>query len=60
MLVPVWMLTYNYGARAFQVIVNGYTGKIAGKYPYSVWKIILLVLVALFVLGIILTVASES
>ena len=54
------MLTYNYGARAFQVIVNGYTGKIAGKYPYSVWKIILLVLVALFVLGIILTVASES
>ena len=32
-LVPVWMLWYNYGARAFQVIVNGYTGAIAGKYP---------------------------
>ena len=59
-LVPVWMLSYNYGARAFQVIVNGYTGKIAGKYPYSVWKILLLVLVALFVLGLFLTVASES
>ena len=25
--------------KAFQVIVNGYTGKIAGKYPKSVWKI---------------------
>ena len=35
------------------MIVNGYTGKIAGKYPYSVWKIILLVLLALIVLGTI-------
>ena len=43
MLVPVWLLSYNYGAKAFQVIVNGYTGKIAGRYPYSVWKIVLLI-----------------
>jgi hypothetical protein len=46
-LVPIWLLTYNYGARAFQVIVNGYTGKIAGKYPYSVWKVLLLMLAIL-------------
>ena len=26
-LVPVWLLSYNYGAKAFQVIVNGYTGR---------------------------------
>ena len=30
-LVPVWLLTYNYGARAFQVVVNGYTGRMAGR-----------------------------
>ena len=23
MLVPVWLLTYTYGAKAFQVVVNG-------------------------------------
>jgi hypothetical protein len=46
-LVPIWLLTYNYGARVFQVIVNGYTGKIAGKYPYSVWKILLLIVAAI-------------
>ena len=46
MLVPVWLLSYNYGAQAFQVIVNGYTGSIAGRYPYSVWKILLLVAAA--------------
>jgi predicted RNA-binding Zn-ribbon protein involved in translation (DUF1610 family) len=45
-LVPVWVLSYNYGARAFQVIVNGYTGTIAGRYPKSVWKILLLVVAA--------------
>ena len=45
-LVPVWVLSYTYGARAFQVIVNGYTGTIAGRYPKSVWKILLLIVAA--------------
>ena len=45
-LVPVWVLSYNHGARAFQVLVNGYTGTIAGEYPKSVWKIVLLVVAA--------------
>ncbi|HVZ23446.1 MAG TPA: hypothetical protein VG871_20380, partial [Vicinamibacterales bacterium] len=53
-LVPVWLLTYNYGTKAYRVIVNGYTGKIAGRRPYSAWKIafaaLLAVLVALIVL----------
>jgi hypothetical protein len=48
-LVPIWLLTYNYGAKAFQVIVNGYTGKIAGKYPLSVWKVLFAILVVLIV-----------
>ena len=34
-LVPVWVLAYNYGASSYQVIVNGYTGTMAGKHPYS-------------------------
>ena len=48
-LVPVWLLTYNYGAKPFQVVVNGYTGRMAGEYPKSAWKIALLVLLALIV-----------
>jgi hypothetical protein len=43
-LVPVWLLRYNYGPRSFQVLVNGYTGAIAGQYPKSFWKVALLVL----------------
>lgn len=46
-LVPIWLLTYNYGARNFQVVINGYTGAIAGKYPKSWIKITLAALAVL-------------
>lgn len=46
-LVPLWLLTYNYGARNFQVVINGFTGAIAGKYPKSWVKITFAVLAAL-------------
>jgi hypothetical protein len=48
-LVPVWLLKYDYGRKPYQVIVNGYTGAIAGRHPLSVWKIVLLVVLALLV-----------
>ncbi len=46
-LVPIWLLTYNYGTRNFQVVVNGYTGSIAGRYPKSWVKITLAVIAVL-------------
>ena len=58
-LVPVWLLTYNFGAKAFQVVVNGVTGKMAGDYPKSFWKIALLVLLAIIAVLVFLTVAQE-
>ena len=53
-LVPVWLLTYTYGAKTFQLVVNGYTGRMAGEYPKSAWKIALLVLLALIAVMIFL------
>lgn len=53
-LLPVWLLSYNYGRRRFQVVVNGVTGAIAGERPWSWVKIlgvILLALIALIILG---------
>jgi hypothetical protein len=43
-LLPLWLLTFNYGAHNFQVLINGYTGAIAGKYPLSWVKILLLIM----------------
>lgn len=58
-LVPVWLVSYNYGAKAYQVIVNGYTGKMAGEHPLSWIKITLAVLAALAIL-LILALATRS
>jgi uncharacterized membrane protein (Fun14 family) len=58
-LVPIWMLTYTYGAKVFQVIANGVTGRIAGQYPKSFWKVLFLV-VGILILVLILLLASQG
>ena len=58
-LVPIWLLTYNYGARTFQVVINGYTGTIAGQYPKSWVKITLAVLAALAAIGLVALLAGR-
>ena len=45
----IWLVRYDYGARNFQVVVNGYTGKVAGEQPWSWVKIALTVLLVLAV-----------
>jgi len=58
-LTPIWLLTYNYGARNFQVVINGYTGTIAGKYPKSWVKITLAVLALLAAVAVILLLSQR-
>ena len=58
-LVPIWLLTYVFGAKSFQVLVNGSTGRIAGKYPLSGWKIFFVVVIVMSIL-LILSLATES
>lgn len=52
-LVPVWLLVYDYGPKSFQVVVNGYTGRMAGEYPKSWWKIFFLVMLAIVAIAVI-------
>jgi hypothetical protein len=58
-LTPIWLLTYNYGAQNYQVVINGYTGVIAGKYPKSWVKIFFAVLAGLAVAGVITLMANH-
>ncbi len=53
-LVPIWLLTYDYGRRNFQVVINGYTASIAGAYPKSWIKIVMAVLAVLAAVGVFL------
>jgi hypothetical protein len=58
-LVPVWLLSYLYGATTYQVVVNGYDGRMAGQYPKSPWKIALLVLLAIIVAVVVLMMSEN-
>ena len=55
-LPPVWVLAYVYGSRSYQVVVNGYTGAIAGKYPLSWIKITVAVLATIALIVILLVI----
>jgi hypothetical protein len=49
-LAPVWLLSYHFGAKAFQAVMNGFTGTIAGEYPKSWVKVTLLVVAVIVVM----------
>ncbi|MGE0812527.1 MAG: zinc ribbon domain-containing protein [Vicinamibacterales bacterium] len=52
-LLPVWLLSYDYGRKSYQVVVNGVTGAIAGEQPYSWVKIVFAVLALLAVIVLV-------
>src|SRR5205807_2092020 len=58
-LLPIWLLTYDYGASHFQVVMNGCTGAIAGKYPKSWITIALAVVAVLVAMAIFLTMMNH-
>ena len=51
LLLPVWLLAYAHGDKAFQVFINAATGEVQGERPWSVVKITFAVLVGLLVVG---------
>jgi hypothetical protein len=59
MLAPVWLMTYVYRTTAYQVVVNGVTGKIAGSRPWSWIKVTLLVLAIVLILVLLSSVQGS-
>ncbi len=59
-LLPVWMAAYRYRGKAYQVLINGQTGRISGQRPYSAIKIALAALAALALLGVALYLFQTS
>ena len=52
-LLPVWVAVYRYRDRTFQILLNGTTGKVVGKRPWSGLKIARLVLAILLAVGLV-------
>ena len=57
-LAPVWLLSYIYRGKSFQVVVNGYTGKIAGEHPLSWIKIFFAVMAVILVAIVVISIAN--
>lgn len=53
-LLPLWSLQYRFRGEVYTVLVNGQTGRVAGKAPYSWVKI------GLLVLGVLAAVATGA
>lgn len=43
LLLPIWVSNYKYKDKVYQFMVNGQTGKVSGKTPISVPKVIITV-----------------
>jgi hypothetical protein len=43
-LLPVWLLSYRFRDKPYRVVVNAATGEVQGERPWSVAKILLLIL----------------
>lgn len=53
LLLPVWVASYRYKETLFQILINGRTGRLAGERPWSVWKIMRLVLAVFLLAGLV-------
>ena len=49
-LVPVYVMTYQYGRQTYQVVINGSNGRMGGTYPISWVKVALIIAAILIVL----------
>lgn len=52
LLLPVWISSFKYKDKVYQFMVNGETGKVSGRSPVSVLKVILTILVVIAIIAI--------
>ncbi len=58
-LLPVWIAAYQYKGDAYRFLVNGQTGKVDGKAPWSWVKISLAILVFLTIMAILIILSGQ-
>lgn len=50
-LLPVWVSSYSFRNKVYEFAVNGQTGKVVGKSPVSLLKVVLLILLGSAIIG---------
>lgn len=60
LLLPVWGSAYHYAGKLYNYFINGETGKVSGRRPYSPLKIALTVVAAALIVFIIYLAVSNG
>jgi DNA-directed RNA polymerase subunit RPC12/RpoP len=58
-LLPIWIAAYRYNDKPYRFLVNGQTGEVVGKAPWSFWKIFFFSLVCVAIIAAI-AIAMEA
>lgn len=59
-LLPMWSVTYRFRGKCYAVLINGQTGRIAGRAPYSWLKIMAAVIAGGSLLAGLAALASQA
>jgi len=59
-LLPVYISSYIFNSQKYHFYVNGQSGIIDGKRPYSFWKIFFLVLFIIAVIGVVIIFGKQA
>ena len=59
-LLPVYVSAYRYNGKEYNFFVNGETGALSGKRPYSFWKIFFAVLGVILIIAVIVILAQYA
>ena len=52
LLAPIWISNFKFNGTIYNFVVNGQTGRIAGKSPVSALRVAIAIIIAIVVLGI--------
>ena len=58
-LLPIYISSYRYKNKQYYFYINGQSGAISGKRPYSFWKIFFTIIFAVTIIGIIIAMANS-
>jgi len=60
LLLPIWISSFKYKDKIYQFVVNGQTGRVAGKTPISALRVAIAVLLGIALIALIVALRNNS
>ena len=54
LLAPIWLASFKYKDQIYNIVINGQTGKVAGKSPISAIKVIIFILICIAIFAVVM------